>query len=320
MGIPVYTELSNFSVRKAGNKVQTDLTISLIINKHSDPVDTINSLYTYVNKSEVKIELLIVNMDREGYKYEKLMDNFPALRVLLPQEEISYWQAMQLIIQESLSEQILFMDESCKLLQMDLVLLRSYFTQSSFGALVPRMVNEHNEAIPNLVKASLRQGFIDTISVILKGSAMTSLYPKVPCFILSKKVFLQREIDLSDYQDRQFLLLELGYRLWKEGLLIFQGEKFKVQLLSDAPEDIREDLNNNDYLLFNFANITDKGATRGRAQRIWKQALLFLVSLRWNKLGGLIRSIRENSARANKNSEYPIDDSTVFHTVNKDYN
>ncbi len=319
MTIPVYTELSNFSVRKAGNKIQTDLSVGLIIHRDSDPVESINSLYSYISHSSSKIELIIVNMDREGYKYEKLMDTFPALRILLPQEEIDYSQAIELILGESLSEQVLFMDEAVRLQSLDLALLKSYFTQSSFGALVPRVTSNEGEAVPNVVKGSLKLGLLDTISVLMKGSAITSLYPKFACFILSRDTLSKSNIQLNPYSDRRFTLLELGYRLWKQGLMIFQGEKFKVQLVGTPQEDIRQDLENSDYLLFNYANIHDKKVVKARGARMRQKGLVYLLTLRWNKLAGLLRAIREYNRNINRNSQDPLDDETVFRTVNKDY-
>lgn len=319
MTIPVYTELSNFSVRKAGSKVQTELTMALIIGRDSDPVDTINSLYSYIKANTARIELIIVNTDREGYKYEKLMDSFPALRILLPQENITYAEALELVLNESLSEQVLFLDQEVRLQSLDLTLLKSYFTQSSFGALVPRVYDAEGEALPNLVKGSLRQGWLDTISVLLKGSAVTSLYPGQACFITRKDLFREPGISLHTYQDRRFTLLELGYRLWKQGYMIFQGEKFKVQLSRPALPDIRMDLDDTDYLLFNYVNITDRTAVLYRKRALRRKAALLFLTLRWKRLGQLMQTLSEYRSRQREAGPDPIDDNTVFRTINKDY-
>ena len=318
MVLPDYTELSNFSTRKDGKKLTIDLSVCLIINKLSDPVDTINSIYHFTAQTNYKTEVLIINIDKEGYKYDRLLASFPALRILLPKEKISLNQELSLGIRESLAPFVMILTDDFKIKSVDMEILQTYFSQNSTGILIPQVTDEYDGIIPNIVKASIKLGFLDTVSIDKQGTALSSFYPKYPCFIINKEMFLSRGIELADYDDPLYGLLELGLRVWRESYMILQVSNFKVRLLSSPKQDIHFDSNNPDYIRFNYTSFTGQDTTAGRGRKIFGIVLKWMVTFRFGKIGrlfGAINSIRDN---AKKEAQYPVDDRTLFRTVNRD--
>lgn len=318
MEFPVYTELSNFTARKGGKKAKTDLTIALVIGKFSEPVDTINSIYNYITESEYNCEVLIINVDKVGYKYDKLLSTFPALRVLIPQQKIKMRDAIMMAGQESLSKYILFIGEDFKIKSMDLDFLGMYLNQSDFGIMIPVIYDEQDEIIPNIVKGNPESGFLKTISMKIRGTAITSLYPKYFCFMLNRPIFLERIQDLDEYETTQFALLELGYKVWRNGYLVFQAANFKVQFNGEPMMDISYDENNDDYMRFNLINFQDKQSRSGRGWKILRIFIRSLFTFRFKTIGRLNTMLVSSKEHSRKGQEYPMDNDAVFKTINKD--
>lgn len=319
MKLPVYTELSNFNTRKGGTKIRTDLSVALIVGQTSDPVDTINSIYEYLSKTKNRVELLLINVDREGYQYDRLLQTIPTMRALIPQEKITVGQAIFLAAQESLSKDVLFIDESLTLTSIDPDLLSAYLTQSDYGAILPVVTDELDEPVPNIVKANLAGGFIDTVAVDIRGAAIASLYPKYFCFVLNRDMLLSRDIELNDYDSKQYLLLELGYKIWRNGFLIFQAPSFKTKLHAVPSLDIAFDIENGDYVRFVYSNLQDKACSRARSRKIRGVLLKNFVTFRFKKAKRLAESLARAQEAASKAPEYPLDNAAVFATINKDF-
>lgn len=316
MKLPAYTELSNFTVRKGGQKAKADLTIAIILNQFSDPVETLNSVYRFVSETKKICEVLFLNTDKEGYRYDRLLDTFPAFRVLLPQEEISLPQAVALIAQESLSRYCLFLNEDVELSKLDLDLLDVYLSQNSLGMLVPEVIGSEGEEIPSVVKASIERGFLETMSFKMKGTAIPSLYPKYFAFILNKEMFEKLGIEISDFQTLPFSLLDLGYKTWRHGFLIFQSSNFRVKLLKEETPDIRFNADNDDYLSFMLQNFTEKNEKHLCKRKIRSLALKSIVTLKWKNASRLFKAL--SASHREKTIPYPVDNPTLFSTINKD--
>lgn len=318
MKLPVYTELSNYATRIGGKKISADISLVLIISSLSDPVNSINSIYQFVSHSKHKCEFIMINTDKEGYKYDKLLATFPLMRVILPQEKIKLKEAIYIAIAESLSNNILFMNEYFIIKSLDLDLLKMYLSESSFGSFIPLITNEKEEIIPGIIKGNTHDGFINTISTDIVGTAISSIYSKYFCFLLNKEACVSRDITLNDYEDIRYTLLEFGYKLWKEGYIITQIRNFKVIYSGTVINDIAPDFNNNDFLLFNFSNITDKNLIKGR--RLKALLLIFnaIFLFKWKNIPFLFNLIKNSKKIIQENLSKPIEDSAIFSIINKD--
>ncbi len=319
MALPVYTELSNFTTRvSGGRKVPMDLSVVLVISSLSDPVDAINSLYNLITKMKQKTELILINTDKDGYKYDKLLATFPSLRVLLPQERIGLREALALGVSESLSRNILFTDEHCLIRSLNLEVLDMYLSESGFGILLPLLTDDRDEVIPNIVKGNARHGFLNTISTDIVGTAVTSLYPKYFCFILNQEAYASRNMTLNSYENPQYTLLELGFRIWKEGYLITQARNFKVRYAGRAAEDIAEDSPGADYIRFNFLNLCGRETARGRMLKAASLALKALSRLDFKAVAALFSLLAASRRDRQKIMAKPVEDLTIFSIINKD--
>lgn len=319
MVLPVYTELSNFNSRVNGKKVEMDFSVVLIINGASDPVNAINSVYQLMAKSKYQIEFIFINTDKEGYKYDKLLSSIPVMRVLLPQDRIGLKEAIKLGTAESLSKNVLFLDEHCVVKTINLEVMEMYLSESSFGMILPLLIDDREVVIPNIVKGEISSGFLKTVSKDIVGTSVTSVFPKYLCFILNRDAFLSRDIEINDYGNPLYTLLDLGYKLWKEGYIISQARIFKVQYLGKIPSDIGMEWDNPDYISFCYRNITTSEAVKGR----WRMAfLLFFRALAFLKiknlalLAGLIKSRKK---LRQKNQSKPVEDFSIISIINRDW-
>lgn len=318
MKLPVYTELSNFSTRMNNKKVPMDLSIVLVINSLSDPVDSMNAIYNLTTRMKQKSEVILINIDKDGYMYDKLLSTFPAMRVLLPQNKMTLKEAICLGASESLANNILFIDEFSVIKTMNLEVLDMYLSETGFGILIPHITDDKNEVIPNIIKGNARHGFINTISTDIIGTAVSSIYPKYFCFILNREAFIGRNIELNDYEKQSCTLLELGYRIWKEGFIITQSRNFKVLYTGRPVEDIVENETDRDYLLFNFMNLAGKDITRGRGRKVLSAVFRSLSRFRFEAISALF-AILKNARRNRQNIlSKPVEDFTIFSIINKD--
>ncbi len=315
MKLPIYTELSNFTTRKNGQKVKADLSIALIINRLSDPVETINSVYNFMTQTEVITEMIILNTDKEGYNYDKLLSNFPVLRILLPQNPITLSEAFHLIIEESLSQHVMFISDDFKMKALNLDVMKMYLSETHYGAVIPQIVDKDGNIVPNIIKGNIQNGFLTTFSLNIKGTSISTLFPKYFCFILNRNMFVQRQIQLHSYEQERFILLETGYRIWQEGFFIFQVSSFKVQLTGESSEDIINNPDDFDYLLFNLLNLSDLSSKRGQ---FFFRILKLFFSLKFKRLGIFLKAHRVANKLKDKNYTPPVSDQTIFKSLNKD--
>ncbi len=318
MKLPVYTELSNFSTRVNGKKISMDISIVLIVHSFSDPVQTINSIYQLLSTTKSKAEFILVNLEKEGYKYDRLLSTFPVMRVILAGDRITIKDAIAISISESLSKNILFIDDDFIIKSMNLEVLNMYLSESGFGMLIPLISDEKNEVVPNVVKGNVKNGFINTISTDIIGTAISSLYPKYFCFILNRDAVISRDIELSDYKDPVYTILELGYKLWKEGYIITQARGFKAVYLKSPAGDISKDIDNPDYLLFNLSNITHKDLIKGRVLKLIGIIFRSLFRLKIKNIGIINNIMKKTKEIRRNNISKPVEDFTIFSIINRD--
>jgi hypothetical protein len=124
--------------------------------------------------------MILVNIDREGYQYDKLLQAIPMLRVLLPQEKIGIREAIWLAAKESLSKNILFIDE-----QLTLTSNRPgfnqrlpHFTSRTTARSSRRSPTNSTNQCRIFVKASVSGGFLETIAIDIKGAAYEFALPE----------------------------------------------------------------------------------------------------------------------------------------------
>lgn len=318
MRLPVYTELSNFSVRKGGKKITADLTVVLFIGRLSDPVDAINSVYGFLSRVPLKCEFIIITADREGYKFDRLLTAFPILRVLLPQGSFTLAETINLAVNEALAPDILFLDEKSSLDHFESEIVEMYLKEANYGMVIPLLQNAQGETVPNIVKGGAAEGFIRTITRDIIGTAVSSLYPKYFCFILNRDAFQLRGIELSEYADSRYTLLELGYRLWKAGFVIVQVRDFRAVYKGIESADIEEDISSPDYLAFNFSNVTDEKLRRVRRKRALSAIMKNIFSFRFQSIGSLWAILRDALGRRKDSGQFVVEDQAIFAILNRD--
>ncbi len=318
MTLPSYTELSNFSIRSGGKKSAADITIALIVNSTSDPVETINSIYKFTSNGSFICEFLLINTEKEGYKYDKLLAVFPMMRVILPRDRISVSSAFKIAVSESLSNNLLFINEHFTLKSLDFNVLRMYLSETFFGILIPLIIDERDGVIPNIIKGGFRNSFLDTISVDIVGTAISSLYSKYFCFLINREAYISRNLELNEYEDLKYTLLELGYKLWKEGYIITQVRNFKVEYSGVKIDDISVDFSSNDYLLFNLMNISDRALLKARRIKIFLLVINYFITFRWSRMSWFFKKLKLSGKKINDILSKPVEDSAIISIINKD--
>lgn len=318
MNIPAHTELSNFDIRSGGRKAELDLSVVLLVERNSDPVDAINAAYQALSKADFSSEFILLNMSQEGFQYDTLLQLFPQMRVLLPREKVGPAEAIMLAASEALSRNILLLDEHAVIETINLEVLRMYLSENNFGILLPLITDAKGEIVPNCVKAYFRKGMIDTVSMDIVGSAITSLYPKYFGFMLNRDALKDHEIELNDYSEAKYTLLELGYRLWKAGFVIIQTRPFRIIRKTGAEADITPEDFGLDYAYFCAANLTEPKIARGRSSSFFFRALGAFFSFRLPLCRRLFQLIGKGGAFRKKTNTQPVEDSAIFTIINKD--
>lgn len=318
MELPVYTELSNFSVRKGGKKASADISVVLISERGTDPVDAINSVYQFVTKTKLRAEFVLLSSDRENYKFDRLLATFPAMRVLMPERELRIEESIRLGAVESVARNVFFIDGNCRAISADDEILEMYLRDDNYGIVLPLLLNRNDAVLPNVVKGAVHHGFIQSASLDIAGTAVPSLSPKYFCFMMNRDVFLSREIRLNRYEDPSFLMLELGYRFWKEGCPVVQVRNLKVHYDGPERQDITENPDDADYLAFHYSNILSSELVKQRRSALIGLALKSLVTLRWKKLGLLTGYLMAGRRKYEKEYARPVEDTAIFEMINRD--
>ncbi|MGC8765903.1 MAG: hypothetical protein ACP5QT_08490 [Brevinematia bacterium] len=313
MGIPVYSEISNFSTGNLSKKRAFSISIVFLTDNLSASIEPLNSIYKFISNTKFSYELIIINLDKISYNYDVIFSTFPFVRILFPQEKANYGSLFKIGISESLSRNILFLNQDFRILNFNLDILNIYFSETSFGIIIPLILNEKEEIIPGVVKMDVKKGFLTTFSMDIKGTAISSLYPKYPCFIINKNAFLSNP-DFYDYTDEKYFLLELGYKVWKAGFIITQARNFKVLYSGmEYPDlNISDEL---EYLVFNLRNITLKTFKRGRKILLLKFILKRLILLDFKYISRLMTTIKETKKIKD---ESPVEDSAILTIINND--
>ena len=104
-------------------------------------------------------------------------------------------------------------------------------------------------------------------------------------------------------------MLELGYRLWKNGFVISQARNFKVFYNYEKSDiDLSDD---SEYLIFNLRNINSSSLTKGRSLFILKSMLKNVFKLNFNYVKKLNKSKKEKK-------HFPVEDLEILSIINKD--
>ena len=313
MALPVYSEISNFSIGDFSKKLGFSLSVVFLTDNLSSSIEPLNSIYKFTSTAKFNCELIIINLDKITYNYDVIFSTFPFVRILFPNEKTNLTSLFKLGIGESHSKNILFLDQNFTIVNFNLDILNIYLSETSFGIITPLTLNEKEEIIPNIIKTDVKNGFLTTFSMDIKGTAISSLYPKYFCFIINKNAFLSN-LDLYDYKDEKYFLLELGYKIWKMGFIITQARNFKVIYSGKEYPDfiINDEL---EYLIFNLRNITFKKLKKGRKRVLIKFILkrLFLLDLKY--ISTIYKTIKEIKKKKN---EAPIEDSAILTIINND--
>ncbi len=313
MAIPVYSEISNFSITNFSKKESFFISVVFITDNLSSSIESLNSIYKFISKKKSNCELIIINLDRITYNYDTIFSTFPFVRIFFPQEKANLKDLFRLGINESLSKNILFLNQKFSIINLDLDILNIYLSESSFGIIVPLVISQKEEIIPNIIKMDIKNGFLNTFSMDIKGTTISSLYPKYFCFIINKNAFLSN-LDLYEYENEKYFLLELGYRIWKMGFIITQTRNFKVVFSEKEYPDITKN-EEIEYFIFNIRNITDNKLKRGR---MWKMTLFMLKKLVFFDFSSVLKIYRIKREIRKNRIIPPIEDSAILTIINKD--
>ncbi|MCX7820232.1 MAG: hypothetical protein N2258_00980 [Brevinematales bacterium] len=310
MALPVYSEISNFSYRKNEiRKFNFSLSCVFITTNLSSSIESLNSLYSLISKNKQNIELIIINLDKITYNYDTIFTTFPFVRIFFVKDKATIKEIFHLGIEEAFAKNILFIKQDYEILSLDLDMLNIYLSEISFGIIQPLIFNENEEIVPNIVKITYKEGLLTTYSTDIVGADIPSLYPKYFCFIINKNAIFS-DLDLYDYENEDYFLLELGYRLWKNGFTVTQARNFKAFYMEEKDDiDISNDL---EYLIFNLRNIKYHSLSAGRGFFIFKAILKNFLKLNLN----YISKLRKSKKQIKKH--FPIEDLEILSIINKD--
>lgn len=313
--IPIYTEVSNRE--RAFLRMPKQLSLVLYLKPLANPVAILNSLYQLLQGRE-DIELILIAEEKDAYQYENLMDRFPVLRVIFPENTLSFPQVIRIGCQESFSQNVMFLDDRVSLETLPMEIFSLYFEDPQYGVMVPHCFSEKGEVIPSQVKPVLRNGFLETVSWDKPQNAIPVLYPVHFCFIVNKEMFLSRELGIIEYDNSLYTLAEFGWRVWKNGFWVIQVRQWKVILDTVSQTEMAFSEKDGEYLLFHYRNITHRSAVRKQNTVLFSLLIRSLLTLKWGITGKIWGYLTSRKRIRQELGVFPIEDLAIFSIINNE--
>lgn len=237
------------------NSTQAKMDVSVILLNSGGSVLRIQNLENLQNCGFEKI--ISMEPNNENYNFEDFINKFPTAKFIVPQEEVSDGDLINIGMAETDSKYVLVLRDS---VQVSSFILTSNNAQKLIDkdcfCYVPRMSIDDNKSLSTNFMPSVHKGVFKVDSTSLITDMLSTLYPLDFIGMYNRQKFIQ--LGGFDYTIKSpyWQNLDLAFRAWLWGEEIKITTGFQISYLSDAPvEDTTSNLSQFRFYLKNLAPV-----------------------------------------------------------------
>lgn len=181
-------------------------------------------------------EIISIEADSENYSIEDFSRKFPFVKVIIPQEEASNGDLINIGVGESSSEYVLVLRDSVDF-STDILTptLAAKLTESGSFCVTPRLLGKNNFSFPVLFSPSIRRAALNVVSTSVVSDGSPNLFPFDQIALYNRKKFINLGgfdyTILSDYWQN----LDFAFRAWLWGEKITFSTAFSLSYCTEVP-------------------------------------------------------------------------------------
>ncbi|URA09641.1 hypothetical protein [Thermospira aquatica] len=313
--IPVYSEISNRD--RDFLKIPKEISVVLYLRPLAHPVDTLNSLYALLRGHDDR-ELILIAEEKDAYQYDSLMERFPVLRVIFPEESLSFSQVVRIGCEESFSRMVVFLDDLVRMETLPGEIFSLYFDEPQCGMIVPQWVSEQGENIASQLKLQEKNGFFSTFLEDRIQNALSVFSPLSFCFAIDKEKFLSGSFEIWEYDNPLYTYAELGWRMWKQGLRVIHVRQWKTFFEIERKGEMAFSDEDEEYLLFHVRNISDRKLVKKQQRLLFSLFLRDFLSFRWKQAQKFWYFFQSRKKFSEEMASFPLEDLEILSIINNE--
>ena len=181
-------------------------------------------------------EIISIEADSENYSIEDFSRKFPFVKIIIPQENTTEGDLINIGVGESSSEYVLVIRDSIDFSKDILTpTLASKLTESGTFCITPRLLGKDNFSFPVLFSPSIRRAALNVISTSVVSDGSPNLFPFDYIGLYNRKKFIDLGgydyTILSDYWQN----LDFAFRSWLWGEKITFSTAFSLSYCTEVP-------------------------------------------------------------------------------------
>ena len=181
-------------------------------------------------------EIISIEADSENYSIEDFSRKFPFVKVIIPQEDVTDGDLINIGVGEASSEYVLVLRDSLDFSGEILTpTLASKLTENSVFCVTPRLLGKNNFSFPVLFSPSIKKAALNVISTSVVSDGSANLFPFDYVALYNRKKFM--DLGGFDYTIRSeyWQNLDFAFRSWLWGEQIVFSTAFSLSYSTEVP-------------------------------------------------------------------------------------
>ena len=211
-------------------------------------------------------EIITIESDSENYSIEDFSRKFPFVKIVIPLEEASEGDLINIGMNEATSDYVLVLRDSLDFSQDILTpTLAAKLTEKDTFCITPRLLGKENFSFPVLFSPAIRRASLNVLSTSVVSDGVPNLFPFDYIGLYKRRKF----IDLGgfDYtiQSEYWQNLDFAFRAWLWGEKITFSTAFSLSYSTEVPilDNSPSQFSNRFYLKNLVPRIDKKHADHG---------------------------------------------------------
>ena len=181
-------------------------------------------------------EIISIETDSENYSIEDFSRKFPFVKIIIPQENATCGDLINIGISEASSEYVLVLRDSIDF-STDILTptLAAKLTENGTFCICPRLLGKENFSFPMLFSPSIKRAALNVMSTSVVSDGSHNLFPFDSIALYNRKKFIDLAgfdyTILSDYWQN----LDFAFRAWLWGEKIILSTAFSLSYSSEIP-------------------------------------------------------------------------------------